>query len=105
MSAKGQKQTSATALLTEPHSRSRKRLICCLLDAAEYKRSKDCDCDCPNACKDEGPRDQTSLQLLSKASDVALDFTTSNKDCINSEAAMASTPVSLHIGGTNVANW
>jgi hypothetical protein len=70
MSAKGQKQTSATALLTEPHSRSRKRLICCLLDAAEYKRSKDCDCDCPNACKDEGPHDQTSLQLLSKAPDV-----------------------------------
>jgi hypothetical protein len=31
---------------------------------------------------------------------VALDFATSNKDCINSEAAMASTPVSLHIGGT-----
>jgi len=36
---------------------------------------------------------------------VALDFATSNKDCINSEAAMASTPVSLHIGGTNVADW
>jgi hypothetical protein len=31
---------------------------------------------------------------------VALDFATSNEDCINSEAAMASTPVSLHIGGT-----
>jgi hypothetical protein len=36
---------------------------------------------------------------------VALDFATSNKDCINSEAAMAPTPVSLHIGGTNVADW
>jgi hypothetical protein len=41
-------------LLTKPHSRSRKRLIGRLLNAAEYKRSKDCDGDCPNARKDEG---------------------------------------------------
>jgi hypothetical protein len=40
--------------------------FCCLLNAAEYKHSKDRDGDCPNARKDEGSHDPPSLQLLSK---------------------------------------
>jgi hypothetical protein len=90
----GEKRTLAlpnvcwlTALLTKPHSRSRKCLICCLLNTAEYKSSKDSDGDGPNARKDEGSHDPPSLLLLPKAPDVfcSRNSQTSNEDCVNLE--------------------
>src|SRR5262249_12425827 len=52
-----------TALVTKTHGRSRKRLIGRLLNTAKHNGTKNRDCDCRNAGKEEGSHKQPSLCL------------------------------------------
>src|SRR5262249_36936551 len=52
-----------TALVTKTHGRSRKRLIGRLLNTAKHNGTKNRDCGCRNAGKEEGSHKQPSLCL------------------------------------------